>query len=77
VPWSETDFRARCRQRAAELGKSHRKLMAEHGIGHDTLDKTPSAGRRIDTLEKIGIALDWSLAEVLGFDVPGKISLHL
>lgn len=75
--WSESAFRARLVARAAELGKPLRVLLAEGGIAHDTIDKIPSSGRRIDTLEKIAAALQWSLAEVMGFNVLGRISLEL
>lgn len=63
--------------RAAELGKTLRTLLAEAGLGHDTVDKIPAVGRRIDTLEKIAVAFNWSLAEVMGFSLLGRISRPL
>jgi hypothetical protein len=77
MTWSETAFRARLKTRAAELGKPLRVLLAEAGIGHDTIDKVPASGRRIDTLEKIATAFQWSLAEVMGFNMLGRISVEL
>jgi hypothetical protein len=75
--WSEERFRARLEARAAELGRPLRKLLTEAGIAHDTIDKIPASGRRIDTLEKIAGALNWSLADVMGFGGLGPISLEL
>jgi hypothetical protein len=77
MAWSETALRARLKARAAELGKPLRALFIEAGIGHDTIDKVPASGRRIDTLEKLATAFEWSLAEVMGFNVLGRISLEL
>lgn len=77
MAWSEEAFRARLVARAAELGKSLRVLLGEAGIGHDTIDKLPASGRRIDTLEKVATAFGWSLAEVMGFNVLGRIDLEL
>jgi hypothetical protein len=75
MTWSEDEFRRRCQQRAAELGKPLRKLLDQVGLGHDTMDRQP--GRRIVTLQKIAQALDWSLAEVMGFAEPGRVSPDL
>jgi hypothetical protein len=77
LPWSEEQFKARITARAAELDQPLRKLLAKVGLGHDTIDKLPSSGRRIDTLERIAEALQWSLAEVMGFNVLGGISIEL
>jgi hypothetical protein len=77
MAWSEEALKARLVARAAELGKPLRVLLAESGIGHDTLDKLPASGRRIDTLERIATAFGWSLAEVMGFNVLGRIDLEL
>jgi hypothetical protein len=78
MAWSETAFRARLKERAIELGKPLRALLADAGIGHDTIDKEPASGRRVDTLEKIATAFQWTLAEVMGHDVLlGRISLEL
>jgi hypothetical protein len=77
MAWSETAFRARLKARAAELGQPYRVLLAAAGIGHDTIDKEPASGRRIDTLEKIAVAFRWSLAEVMGINALGRIDLQL
>ena len=73
--WSEEDFQQRCHRRAAELGQPLRKLLDREGLGHDTMDVQTS--RRVTTLEKIARALHWSLAEVMGFSVLGRISPDL
>lgn len=75
--WSEAALKGRLKARAAELGKPLRQLLAEAGVGHDTIDKVPAAGRRIDTLEKLARACEWSLEEIMGFSMLGRISLEL
>jgi hypothetical protein len=65
--WSEEAFQARLEARARELGQPLSKLLANIGLGHDTLKRNVGA-RRLDTLERIAGALGWSLAEVMGFN---------
>ena len=67
MDWSEEAFQARVRARAAELGASIDTLLIEAGLSRDTLDHTPTTGRRIDTLEKLARSCRWSLAELMGF----------
>jgi hypothetical protein len=66
MPWSDTEFKTRVAERCKVLGKTMRQILEDAGISHDTLDKVPAWGRRIDTLEKLGGALGWSLAEIMG-----------
>lgn len=75
--WSEAEFRQRLGARAKELGVPLRQLLAEAGMSHDTIDKTPVSGRRIDTLERCAAACHWSLAEMMGHDVLSRISIEL
>jgi lambda repressor-like predicted transcriptional regulator len=66
--WSDETFKTRVKARAKVLGRSMRQVLADAGMSPDTLEKVPTTGRRIDTLEKIGEALDWSLPQVLGLE---------
>jgi hypothetical protein len=77
MAWSEEEFRRRADARAEELGVPLRKLLIDAGIGHDTLDKVPASGRRIDTLVKVAQALRWTLADVMGHNMLGRISREL
>jgi hypothetical protein len=77
MAWSEDDFRKRADARAEELGTPLRKLLIDAGVGHDTLDKVPASGRRIDTLVKVAQALRWTLADVMGHNMLGRISREL
>lgn len=74
IAWSEDEFRARVTARAAELGETINSLLERAGV-LEAFRKTPSSGRRIDTLEKIAQACKWSLAEVMGFSEPLDIDL--
>jgi len=71
-PWSEAGLKERVQKRAREIGKSLADVLAEAGMGHDTLDRAAPVGRRVDTLDKLARGLDWSLAEVMGFEVFGR-----
>ncbi len=71
---SEEEFRARVVARAAELGRSVRSVLIEAGVALDILDKVPTSGRRVDTLAKIAGALQWTLPQLMGFGVLGRIS---
>jgi hypothetical protein len=64
--WSETDFRARVRARASELGKSWPQVADEAGVHPSTISHAGAGGRLTATLENIARALDWSLCEILG-----------
>jgi hypothetical protein len=77
MAWSEEEFRKRIEGRAEEFGAPLRKLLADAGIAHDTIDKVPTSGRRIDTLERIAAALRWTLPDVMGFNMLGRISREL
>ena len=66
--WSDDAFRARIARRASEIGKTLRQVLKEAGIAHDAIEKIPVSGRRVDTLERLAAALDWSLAQVMGYD---------
>lgn len=77
MAWSEEALRVRLEARAKEIGVPLRKLLADAGIGHDTIDKAPASGRRIDTLERVAVALRWTLADVMGFNMLGRISREL
>lgn len=74
VGWSEEAFQARLEARARELGQPLNKLLANIGLGHDTLKRNVGA-RRLDTLDKIAGALGWSLAEVMGFNARIDVKL--
>ena len=65
--WSEQAFQERIEARAQELGQPLSKLLEGAGLGHDTLKRNVGA-RRLDTLEKIATALNWDLADVMGFN---------
>jgi hypothetical protein len=75
--WSEEAFRVRLNARAAELGKPLRQLLIEGGLGHDTVDKIPTGSRKVSTLEKIAVAVGWTLPEVMGFSAPLGLSVEL
>ena len=77
MAWSEAAFKERIAARAKQLGISLTQLLAKAGLAHDILDKKPASGRRVDTLEKLADACNWSLAEVMGLDVFGRISQEL
>ena len=68
MSWSEAGLKERLASRAKELGKSLRTIYAEAGLGHDTLDKI-RATRRLDTIEKLATAVEWSLCEMMGCEV--------
>lgn len=75
--WSDEAMKERAVARCAELGKSLRAALTEAGLSHETLDKTPAAGRRIDTLEKLAGALNWTLAELMGLEVVARVTPEL
>ena len=75
--WSDKAFRERVVARAAELGRSVRSILIEAHVALDIFEKGPTAGRRIDTLEKIADACGWSLAEIMGFQTFERISPEL
>lgn len=66
--WSEEEFRSRVERRAVDLGRSLRSVMRQAGLSEDYLKRPAQSGRRIDNLARIAVALDWSLAEVLGIE---------
>lgn len=71
--WSDGEFCERVVRRCEELGRSQRQVLKVAGVAHDYLQTTPAHGRRIDTVEKVGHALDWNLADVMGLSIGGKI----
>jgi hypothetical protein len=77
MAWDDKAFCARVKARCAELGRSVRSVLIEAGVTLDLLDKTPSAGRRVDTLEKLAAPLQWDLQQVMGFTVSARISADL
>lgn len=64
--WSEEAFRARVRARAKELNRPLAQALERAELGHDTLLREPK-GRRVDSLERLAVALDWELADIMGF----------
>jgi hypothetical protein len=75
--WSEEQFKARIIARAAELGLSLAQLLKNAGLNNDTFYKEPVSGRRLDTFLKLAAGCHWSLAEVLGLSLIGRIDLEL
>lgn len=73
--WSDADFRARVVARAAELGMTLAGLLEKAGVSREVFYKVPVNGRRIDTLEKIGAACNWTLAEVMGLTERPSVEL--
>jgi hypothetical protein len=73
---SDEQIKARVAARCAALGKSLRGVLSEAGLSHETLEKPPTAGRRLDTLQKLAHALNWSLADLLGFTRIEPALLH-
>jgi hypothetical protein len=73
--WDDEGFRRRVTERAKQIGKSVRQVLSEAGMAHDTL-KVPSGGRRIDTLDRLAAALDWTLPEIMGF-TPERVTKDL
>jgi hypothetical protein len=72
--WDENAFRERLEKRARELGRPLRELLATAGLGHDTLKRDVGA-RSLRTLAKIARALEWDLAEVMGYPTSINIAL--
>lgn len=77
MAWSDTAFCERVVRRCEELGRSQRQVLKAAGVAHDYLQTTPAHGRRIDTVEKVAQALDWTLADALGLSVSGRIDGEL
>jgi hypothetical protein len=75
LAWSDEEFRRRVVTRAAELGMPVSALLEQAGISREAFYKAPVAGRRIDTLEKIGVACGWTLAEVMGMEERPTVEL--
>jgi len=74
--WSEDEFRARVEAKAAELGTTVRDIMREAGLAEDTLNKSPSQGRRIDTIFKIAAAAKMTKEEALGLPPASDKAAH-
>ncbi|MBV8121803.1 MAG: hypothetical protein JO081_17905 [Alphaproteobacteria bacterium] len=68
MPWSAEQLRDRVKTRAVELGRSVRSLLGDAGLPLDLLHKRTVAGHRIDTLERLAKACDWTLLQLLGFE---------
>lgn len=49
-------------------GKSLRAVCIEARIPANTLYRRPQVSPRIDVLERLAAALEWSLADIIGFD---------
>jgi hypothetical protein len=64
--WSNADFQDRIERRAAELGKRITRIERDGGMGEGAVRNT--ANPTVGTLIKLAAALDWSLAEVMGFE---------
>jgi hypothetical protein len=79
MSWSETALKTRLANRAAELGTTVAQLAQQAGLQRDAFrnDRLPKTGRRIDTLEALAVACQWSLAEVMGFEVLNRVQPHL
>jgi hypothetical protein len=77
MAWSDDALKARVKARCRELGRSVRSTLLEAGLTPDLFEKPPSAGRRIDTLEKLCGPLEWSLQQVMGFEIAPRISPEL
>jgi hypothetical protein len=75
LAWSDEEFRARIVARAAELGISLAGLLEAAGVSREVFYKVPISGRRIDTLEKIAAACNWTLAEVMGLEERPSVEL--
>ena len=64
-------------QRARELGRPLSTLLRNAGFSEDLVRKRPSAGRRLDSLEKIATALNWTLPQLLGIVDGGRRAVEL
>jgi hypothetical protein len=74
--WSEEEFKKRISLRAAELKISVTQLLRTAGVHKDTFFKDV-ASRRLDTFIKLAEACQWTLAQVIGLNVLGRIDLDL
>lgn len=75
--WDEAAFQKRVRARLAVIGKSATGAMRDVGEAEWHILKSPKNGRRIDSFIKIARALDWTLAELLGVEPPGRADPRL
>ena len=66
MPWSEEAFQIRVKARCRQLNRSLRSVLAEADLSLDTFQKPPALGRRVDTLAKLAVVLDWSIGEISG-----------
>lgn len=76
-PWSVERIVQRVEARIAELGRSANALALAKGYSRELIASFLKDARRgksrspqIDTLSKIADALNWTPAQLLGFDVP-------
>lgn len=72
-PWHEEQLQARITARLAELGLDQTNALRRVGASVDLIRKIPTQGRRIDSLEEIARALEWTLPELLGITPPADI----
>ncbi|HSR76410.1 MAG TPA: hypothetical protein VLN57_07465 [Xanthobacteraceae bacterium] len=77
MAWSDELFRIRVAKRCKQLGRSQRAVLKDAKLAHDFLHVVPAHSRRVDTLEKIAKALDWSLPEVMGLELIGQADVEL
>jgi hypothetical protein len=77
VSWDDEALRERIKARAGALGRSVRSVLREAGLTLDFLAKTPAAGRRVDSLAKLGPPLQWNLQQVMGFEVAARVTPEL
>lgn len=73
MTWSDKQFRQRIERRCQQLGRSQRDVLKAAGLTHDYLGTVPKYGRRVDIIEKLAAALDWTLAEALGLPTRSAI----
>jgi hypothetical protein len=77
MEWNEENFKERVTERARELNKSLRSVLISAGLAHETFQKVPVQGRRVDTLIKLAKALDWTLADIMGWEMIGRVDVEL
>ena len=72
APWDRDQIEGRIRTRLDELGLrpgTVARLLKKKSL----LEKAPQYGRRLDQLEKIAAALNWTLPELLGIQAAPEL----